>query len=900
MGQSQLSRDSQNNQSDNDYYQPNNNTNNNNNPEQQDDNVSITSDNSQQQQHDDNIKQINRLYGWSMIESMNSSHHSLTPRNNNNNTTRLRYLQNNNQQQQQQQFPPTTTTTTSKNQTSPRFGAKKQSHSSDNLEAGKEKERRGVGSVYDGISGVEFDSVEEQERQRELEELLASSASTTSSILNENDITMMNNNNNLNNDNSNNNRVRRSMAIHTGKHYSISLGNAIHERLQKELKNHDEAQNNEKGFSAPIGNENSIDNYYRERSAERGSTRMHHRRSSSIDSNISNMINNEMLSVNNQITTLSPPNQPSELIAGSLVHEMTFIEEELDPVEKASWNEKHRDIAELWNSIPKSYHAGINRVYNKLKIRFKNDIDVSDYQIRQMAIDLGFPNFLYEYMFSKLERTVFSLLHDEYILKKKKNKNRRNLPKRPSSSATKNEYITTKNVTPDIPNVTAVLQSHVVEFKTLPSSPALPRTELLNRLFNDEDVHRQEPNRLLSSFDEYININQDMVFEKGLKIKLIITEVGKSPGRIRTAASPIISRLKVFDQFGWFHTSFSIGNLRFDWTNSGYCAVTTVKSATSLLAITVKEISTLRELESIIKLLSIEISRWNRNFSYTNLKGNISKETGSCQTFTVEMMKIMGVSDLSFAGNNSIHNFLQDLLTKGDPITKFSMNEEFKKKYTDLIDTKIEQCKAVTVVSSRELLLAQNSVAESSTTSDEDVLGQAFAQQQQAHFEIKKQQSAKVKRWEHFKSQYFTSNKKHIIFNSHRELDYFVLYLKELDEKFNETQECGLLNAFDRGYWLRYSSAVSVMQRIQQRKKQRENARSKLGFSDPLKLSKEEQEEYIRVKRDLEICQPLIEDDQFKCAFGDPSQSRSLFIANTKREDVLTIQKDLQVGSLKL
>ncbi|KAF0981471.1 hypothetical protein FDP41_012128 [Naegleria fowleri] len=695
----------------------------------------------------------------------------------------------------------------------------------------------------------------------------------------------------------------------------------------------------------------------------------HHRRSSSIDysaigtANVSSHGNHYQSKMKSTVETttcsstgslnvassdrvatasISPPHHASELISTSLVHEMTFVEEEMDPKEERLWSENDEEISELWKAIPKSYHAGINRVYLKLKNRFKNDIDITDQQMRQMACDLGFSNFFYEYMFARLEPTVFALLHEEYVLKKKKNRknmrmeryaNRSNMSPGASSvdhsqedkktsadSVTSNKLpttaTTTNTTTIPIASKNSPQQQRIVEYKTLSSSPVLPRTELLNRLFNDTDeVETKKPEavRLLSSFDEYINVDQDMKFEKAIKVKLIITEVGKSPGRIRTAASPLMSRLKVFDQFGWFHTSFSIGNLRFDWTNSGYCSVTTVKSATSLLAITCREIWSLRELEGILKLLSIEISRWNRNFTYTNLKGSVEKETGSCQTFTVEMMKAIGVADLTFVGNSSIHNFLRDLLQRGNPITKFSINEAFREKYFKLIDAKIEQVKIQNVVTSSELLLNHmpiitypssnnNNSTETDSNHSSDTIDvlQTFVQKQQHQFEAKKQKMAEIKRWEHFQSYYFGPNKKYIIFTSHRELDGFVHCLKEVDENFKDTQEYGLLNAFDRGFWLRYSHSVSIMQRIQQRKKQRETVRSKLGFRDPLALTKEEQEEYVRIKRDLEICQPLVTGNDFNCAFGDPVSSRSLFIPSTKRSDVLDIQQDIQIGSLKL
>jgi len=310
-----------------------------------------------------------------------------------------------------------------------------------------------------------------------------------------------------------------------------------------------------------------------------------------------------------------------------------------------------------------------------------------------------------------------------------------------------------------------------------------------------------------------------------------------------------------------------------------------------------------------MKLLSIEISRWNRNFTYINVKGNVEKEKGSCQTFTVEMMRAIGVTDLSFINNNSIQNFLKDLLQKGNPITKFAMDISFREKYKKLIEDKIQELKAQSIVSSASSLMGSSDDQLSHTTpishnltddqSPTSNILLSFAKTANINFEARKQQVAERRGLEHFLTFYFES-KKPIIFNSHHELDSFVHTLKELDPQFKDCQEYGLLSAFDRGYWLRYSNAVTLMQKIQQKKKHREDVRAKLGFTETtIALTKEEQEEYWKIKKDLEICQPFVENDKFKCAFGDPVQSRSLFIPNTKREDILHIQNDIQVSSVK-
>jgi len=326
------------------------------------------------------------------------------------------------------------------------------------------------------------------------------------------------------------------------KHYSVQLNN------QPSLVFHDNDT-----YCDDTGVDSSSEQQQQpsvDQTSPRGSIPSRRRRSSSVDSGS---------------MKLFATNQVKQPIAG--MDSIEIVEEVMNEKDVAQWT-KNRDIAELWHSIPSGYHAGIHRVYGKLKMRFKNDIDISDFQIRQLSCDLGFPNYLYEYMFNKLESSVFSLLHDEYVLKKKKQAEN-NKKKRREAMSRNGPPTLPSTLTDDVP--TKLKTSHVHNFPPLFNmggarsihSP-LDHANLLNRLFEGdvETIKTQPIQRNIPSFDEFINVNQDMQFEKGLKVKLIITEVGKNPGRIRTAASPIISRLKVFDQFGWFHTSFSVGSLR--------------------------------------------------------------------------------------------------------------------------------------------------------------------------------------------------------------------------------------------------------------------------------------------------------------------------------------------------
>ena len=102
--------------------------------------------------------------------------------------------------------------------------------------------------------------------------------------------------------------------------------------------------------------------------------------------------------------------------------------------------------------------------------------------------------------------------------------------------------------------------------------------------------------------------------------------------------------------------------------------------------------------------------------------------------------------------------------------------------------------------------------------------------------------------------------KKHS-FPTHRDLDLFVRDFMQVDSLFEHSEECQLLKAFDRGFWLKYRRCCQQQGGQQQQQQQ--------------------QEEVVRNE-------PLMEEDtcEMMCPFGDPQESYSLLVqpSNNRRK----------------
>ncbi|EFC36177.1 predicted protein [Naegleria gruberi] len=124
--------------------------------------------------------------------------------------------------------------------------------------------------------------------------------------------------------------------------------------------------------------------------------------------------------------------------------------------------------------------------------------------------------------------------------------------------------------------------------------------DLENNLTNMENNEEEE----IPSMEEYFSQipSNEIKFKKPLKVKLIISDLNQ-PKLASKMASTVNSFVNVFSQFGWVHTAFSISNLKFDWVKSEYCETGDVKGTSCLLAITVKEIEYLNELENCLKIV---------------------------------------------------------------------------------------------------------------------------------------------------------------------------------------------------------------------------------------------------------------------------------------------------------
>eukprot|EP01080_Neovahlkampfia_damariscottae_P005821 gene5821-9644_t len=268
--------------------------------------------------------------------------------------------------------------------------------------------------------------------------------------------------------------------------------------------------------------------------------------------------------------------------------------------------------------------------------------------------------------------------------------------------------------------------------KSLATEKSLRNTYLST---NDESVYKlvkqlKETLKTVDSTDENEqNISNEILFEKKLKVKLVITNI-KTNETLRKIFSPFINFAKPKSfEYGLFHTALIVGPFYLEWNDSSLCIPKKVmKSHQSFFSVDIQEIPILNsDLTDLVKSLSKIICEWNINYEY---KSNpMSQFEGSCQNFVDAILQELNLK-FSFEQGGCLNNYIKKMKKYGTYGAVFTPSLKFEK-YFSITST--------------------------------------------------------------------------ITFESHEQLDKFVLKLLEKDKnlKFNFNEEYCLLKAFDRGFWLK-------------------------------------------------------------------------------------------------
>ncbi|KAG2391897.1 hypothetical protein C9374_013382 [Naegleria lovaniensis] len=453
-------------------------------------------------------------------------------------------------------------------------------------------------------------------------------------------------------------------------------------------------------------------------------------------------------------------------------------------------NETFSDI-EAWNEVPDEYKEGIYVLYGKIKKRYQQANNApNDLSMRKHAIRIGSPHHFYRYFNVQL-KAVKEMIYNEYVeecrRERKKRRDEQSTCRLSNSSndhehdnnkdkhdendddqddddgssagSTGSDYDHNHNKHNNHSDMILTQQQQSFNSAEVWTQPTLHHPSLKSQHEDDHHHHSEDQDSSdqstlsILSMDSYFaqqNEGHKIIFKKPLKVKLIISDLNQ-PKLASKMASTVNTFVNVFSQFGWVHTAFTISNLKFDWVKSEYCETSDVKGTSCLLAITVKEIHDMSELEDCLKILSEEVSRWNREYSYGSISNDrkLQKKIANCQDFTIFMLRKIGVKDFKFE-NTSIGDYLETIFNKGLTDVMFTTNKEFRDKYNTLFK-------------------------------------------------------------EHSNLNHRMIEKKHT-FQTHKDLDLFVQDLMDVDPSFENSEEYQLLKAFDRGFWLKYRRSCGVME----------------------------------------------------------------------------------------
>eukprot|EP00761_Pharyngomonas_kirbyi_P009561 gb/GECH01009578.1/.p1 GENE.gb/GECH01009578.1/~~gb/GECH01009578.1/.p1 ORF type:complete len:786 (+),score=150.84 gb/GECH01009578.1/:1-2358(+) len=297
-------------------------------------------------------------------------------------------------------------------------------------------------------------------------------------------------------------------------------------------------------------------------------------------------------------------------------------------------------------------------------------------------------------------------------------------------------------------------------------------TTMLEALSDEDQLQRY----FLPLLPEYQGDAEDPV-----RIKLIITEILHSSlsRNIRTAASSVANPVPQFPTWGMFHTALIVGPWYLEWTASAVCVPRLPRSRFPLLTTDMPAFTAPVSLAEVRHRLARLIVGWNTRRGYTNQtvrprpqrqrqrqrhdgigidgRGVPTETAANCQEFTEAILHTLGV-DMQPMRNTALGDYLDEMRQHGMSRMRFKIVPRLQK----------------------ELLRRQE-------RDNGDALGGELM-----YFADEKQ-LPRVKK---------------IIFNTHEELDLFVLYLTALIPEFEVLYkyEYLLLKGFDRAFWLRHIS----------------------------------------------------------------------------------------------
>ncbi|KAG2385999.1 hypothetical protein C9374_003148 [Naegleria lovaniensis] len=231
-------------------------------------------------------------------------------------------------------------------------------------------------------------------------------------------------------------------------------------------------------------------------------------------------------------------------------------------------------------------------------------------------------------------------------------------PTSPSSAADNNEDASSKEVT-TVPTKSVLDQPHLLGL--LPKRDSISSLEeALEKMVSDKEA------------------NTDLLKQE-LKIKLIITEIASNSSQktLRQFLSPVLHKMNVLPEIGWFHSAILVGKWRLDFNDSSVVIPRKLVSQAAVITTDIESITTMQDLNRVIDGMAKCICKWNRNIAYKQTGGD-GVTTGNCQDFVEDLLEHIGVK-MNLSG--SMKKFVKRLRRTGKCSLVFEMDKKFREHF---------------------------------------------------------------------------------------------------------------------------------------------------------------------------------------------------------------------------
>ncbi|KAL9656845.1 hypothetical protein ABK040_004379 [Willaertia magna] len=236
-------------------------------------------------------------------------------------------------------------------------------------------------------------------------------------------------------------------------------------------------------------------------------------------------------------------------------------------------------------------------------------------------------------------------------------------------------------------------QSRALCFKV----PAVEARERLARQLSNVDQIKE----YFLNINSVLNNVSILDVEVSMKIKFTLVDNLKSDTskNVRQIMSPLLDKIDQLPNHGIYHSCLTVGPWLIDYTDCGLCIPRKIISKSAFLSIDIAEVRGIPNITTTIDKLAKSIQKWNTSVNYKRksrrkssklflegqsveeLEEEVEKEvynTGNCQDFVDYLLDSLKVKPVF---SHNVKEFLNQLKVKGKSDLTLKLNEKFCERF---------------------------------------------------------------------------------------------------------------------------------------------------------------------------------------------------------------------------